>query len=272
MTAPGKSPLASPTPWDLVADDYAAELLPQFERYAEDALRLSGVGPGARVLDVACGPGTVALLAAKRAERVDAIDFSPRMVARARARAEAAGVTNVEIAVGDGHALAFPDRAFDAAFSMFGLIFFPERARALAELVRVLRPGGSATISSWLPLDGVPVMGALFGKLAELLPHLGFGNHRAPLGDAGEFQAELEAAGFARVQVERVVHASDAPSLDALWGTLERTMAPLVLLRESLGTERWADVRGQVRGALAAAVGEGPQRVEMPAWIATGRV
>jgi len=86
------SPLASPEPWDLVADGYVSDNVPLFERFAEEALRFAAVAPGARVLDVAAGPGTLALLAARDgAGSVDAIDFSPEMIARLEARAAAAG-------------------------------------------------------------------------------------------------------------------------------------------------------------------------------------
>src|SRR5687768_8703234 len=112
-TPSGSSPLATPMPWDMVADAYTAEIVPLFERYAEDALAMAGVPDGGRVLDVACGPGTLALLAAPRAGHVDAIDFSPAMVDRLRARIAATGVTNVTAQVGDGQALPFADASYD---------------------------------------------------------------------------------------------------------------------------------------------------------------
>src|SRR5262245_7747216 len=143
------SPLSTPIPWDLVADEYALDVVPLFERFADAALDLAAPLEGRRVLDVACGPGTLALRAARLAEEVTALDFSAGMVRQLEAKAAAEGASNLRALQGDGQALPFPDERFDAAFSLFGLMFFPDRARGFAELRRVLVPGGRAVVSSW---------------------------------------------------------------------------------------------------------------------------
>jgi 2-polyprenyl-3-methyl-5-hydroxy-6-metoxy-1,4-benzoquinol methylase len=68
-STPPASPLASPHPWNLVAADYTAEVVPIFVQYARDALRLAALPPGAEILDVAAGPGTLAFEAAGAARR-----------------------------------------------------------------------------------------------------------------------------------------------------------------------------------------------------------
>src|SRR6185436_8525892 len=145
------SPLASSGPWDLVSSAYAEELVPQLSPYAEDALRLAGVADGARVLDVACGPGTLAMLAARRGARVDALDFAAGMIDQLRSAIARDSIEGVTARIGDGQALPFDGGTYDAAFSMFGLMFFPDRARGFAELRRCLKDGGVAVVSSWLP-------------------------------------------------------------------------------------------------------------------------
>jgi ubiquinone/menaquinone biosynthesis C-methylase UbiE len=264
------SPLATPLPWDLVATDYAVEVVPLFEHYAADALRLAAHGTSARVLDVACGPGTLSLLAARSAKRVDAIDFSPTMVARFRARLAEARLDNVEVREGDGQALPFDDRSFDAAFSMFGLMFFPDRGKGFSEVRRVLVPGGVAVVSSWLPFDSVPLLTRLFSLLAEKLPDLPFGKSRAPLGDADEMQREMEAAGFRDVRVERHGHFLEAPSMQAYWDSMQRTMAPLALLRKKLGAEAWPQLSASMLKSLLDEFGPGAVRFEMAAWLGRG--
>jgi ubiquinone/menaquinone biosynthesis C-methylase UbiE len=105
-------------------------------------MRIVTLDRSARVLDVAAGPGTLTFLAAPRVARVSAIDFSPTMIEELRARAGREGVGNVDAQVMDAQALTFADSTFDAAFCLFAFMFFPDRARAFREMLRVLRPGG----------------------------------------------------------------------------------------------------------------------------------
>ena len=71
-------PLALASTWDLVADDYLESVLPHFEHYAADALALAAPAPEAEILDVACGPGTLTLLAARKVARVSQSTFPRR--------------------------------------------------------------------------------------------------------------------------------------------------------------------------------------------------
>ncbi|WP_438029245.1 class I SAM-dependent methyltransferase [Sorangium sp. So ce233] len=267
MTQP-PSPLATPIAWNMVAADYAVDIVPHFEKYAADALRLADVGPGARVLDVAAGPGTLSLLAAREA-RVTAVDFAPAMVERLRERAARAGLA-VDAQVGDGMALPFEDGSFDAAFSMFGLMFFPDRDRGFRELFRVLRPGGRAVVGSWAPMDRAPILAELFSAIRAELPGLPFGEGKAPLGDPGELRAEMEAAGFRDVSVREVEHPMEAPSTEELWARLRRGNAPLVLLRDKLGAARWDELGQAIFARLLARFGDGPQRLSMVANLGAG--
>ncbi|WP_245664735.1 class I SAM-dependent methyltransferase [Nocardia grenadensis] len=151
-----ENPLAAVDPWDRIAEDYAVSTISVMRPFAAAAVRLAGLAGHtrpARVVDVAAGPGTLSLLAAEHAERVDAVDFSAPMIEQLERAVTAAGADNVVARVGDGQELPFADAEFDAAFSMFGLMFFPDRARGFAELFRVLRPGGVAVVSSWAPAD-----------------------------------------------------------------------------------------------------------------------
>src|SRR3954463_6558295 len=102
------NPMGTPVPWDLVAPAYAEEIVPMFEHYSRDALALAAPPRGARIVDVACGPGTLSALASRAGHPVDALDFSPQMIAKLEAR----GLANVTAVVGDGQALPYPDATF----------------------------------------------------------------------------------------------------------------------------------------------------------------
>ena len=268
MSAP--SPLSSPDTWDAVARGYTDELVPLFERYAADALRLADLPPGAHVLDVACGPGTLALLAAPEAGRVVAVDFSEAMLSELARRSQGQGETAVEAAQADGQALPFADETFDGVFSMFGLMFFPDRAAGLREAHRVLRPGGRAVISSWAPLDGVPLLAACFGALREALPDLPARDGPLPLGAEADVRSALDEAGFRDVRVERAAHRVSVPSAAAFWATNERSSAPLALVRDGVGPETWERVGAHVVDALGSAFERGPVEMVWPAWIGVG--
>jgi ubiquinone/menaquinone biosynthesis C-methylase UbiE len=266
-----RGPLAEPLAWNLVARDYALEVVPQFEKYASDALRIANIRAGARVLDVAAGPGTLTLVAAKNAKSVEAIDFASDMIALLEQRAREAGLGNVNARVGDGQALPYEAGSFDAVFSMFGLIFFPDRAQGLSEMKRVLAPGGVAVVSSWRPFSEAPLLAALMGALAEQLPDLPFGKSKAPMGEVDEVLSEMTAAGFRDVHAEAVAHSMEAPDMATFWGSMERTMAPVVLLRKKMG-EAWAPVGARILASLSSRFGSGPQSGVMPALLGIGRV
>jgi SAM-dependent methyltransferase len=105
----------------------------------------AGLRPGSRVLDLAAGAGGQTIAAARRvgpSGTVLATDISPAILAFAEDAARAAGLGNVEVREMDGEALDLPDESVDAVISRVGLIYFPDRQRALGEIRRVLRPGG----------------------------------------------------------------------------------------------------------------------------------
>lgn len=97
----------------------------------------SVVAPGAKVLDACCGTGDLALVAERAGGKVTGLDFSERMLARAREKSQ-----TVEWVLGDVTALPFEAESFDAVTVGFGIRNVPDLEAGLAELVRVLRPGG----------------------------------------------------------------------------------------------------------------------------------
>jgi ubiquinone/menaquinone biosynthesis C-methylase UbiE len=117
---------------------------------AEDLCRAVDPHPTQAVLDVACGSGNVALVAARRYCVVTGIDYVPALVERAKLRAKAEG-PSVDFKVADAQALPFPDASFDVVASVFGVMFAPDQEKAAGELLRVARRGGKIAIASWMP-------------------------------------------------------------------------------------------------------------------------
>lgn len=265
---PSPSPLASPQPWDLVADDYTLELLPMFELFSRDALQLAAPRAGTRVLDVAAGPGTLTLLALAAGCSVSAIDFSPQMVKNLEQRLKSAERA-ADVRFGDGQALPWADATFGAAFSMFGLMFFPDRAQGLAEIHRVLEPGGTVVVSSWAPLQGI--FADVMAAMREVLPDIPFGSGKGPLADAAEFTQELTRAGFEQVTVEPFTHTLPGAPPAEIWAQSQRTTAPIVLLKKRLGDVEWARVADGVVERLEARYGKAPVAITTTAYLGFGR-
>ena len=117
---------------------------------AAHLVRFARIHAGQRVLDVATGTGVVALTAARAGADVTAIDLTPALLERAR---ENAALAELSVAwhEGDAEMLPFADASFDAVVSQFGHMFAPRADVALAELLRVLKPGGTLAFNTWPP-------------------------------------------------------------------------------------------------------------------------
>src|SRR3984893_15354651 len=113
-------------------------------------VKRSGIRTGYRVLDVACGAGVVATTAARLGARVTGLDLTPELLERARENSSNAGV-EIEWREGDVEELPFDDAVFDAVVSQTGHMFAPRPDVAVAEMLRVLKPGGAIAFSTWAP-------------------------------------------------------------------------------------------------------------------------
>jgi SAM-dependent methyltransferase len=256
-----------PTTWNLVAPGYAAEIVPTLEYFAERALELGRLAPGERVLDVATGPGTLSVAAARRGARVSAIDFSAKMIAELEARARREGLA-IDVKLADATSLPFENDAFDAVFSMFALNLVADRAAAFREIRRVVRPGGRAVVGTPASLAHEPAFARVRAILEKHLPSLAF-DGELPLGNLEELRGEMTCAGFSTLDMERISRQVRYPSLAAMWEVGGRAAAPIVVARAEMGEERWAPASIGILRDLQDAFGAGPQAIEL--WVNIAR-
>ena len=226
-----------------------------FAPLAREVTARTKIPADARVLDVACGTGIVARTVAARLGpkgRVVGLDFSPPMLAAARRAAENEGL-EIEWREGSALDLPFDDGAFDLVSCQMGMQFFPDRASAVAEMHRVLVPGGRVMLTTWRGLDQHPFPAALARAVQDRVgsPALGM---PFVLGDPAVLAELLRHAGFVDVSVEPVETVADyarpeeyvalqvrasaagiralqglaATELDALTAAIEDDMAALV--------------------------------------------
>ncbi len=133
------------------------------EKDAEQFFRRLGVTPGTRLLDVGCGAGQLALIAARAGAQVTGCDIATNWIEKARARAAAEGL-QVTFEEGDAESLPYADAQFDAVISLIGAMFAPRPDRVAAELTRVCRPGGMIAMANWTPAGFI---GQMFKAIAR---------------------------------------------------------------------------------------------------------
>lgn len=126
----------------------------RFSRYMENGARdfyeRLLVVPGYRLLDVGCGSGQLALIAAKDGLEATGVDIASNLVERARARAQAEGL-RARFEEADAEALPFEDASFDVVASLIGAMFAPRPELVAKELLRVCMPGGTIAMANWTP-------------------------------------------------------------------------------------------------------------------------
>jgi ubiquinone/menaquinone biosynthesis C-methylase UbiE len=210
-----------------------AHFAPLEEHTIPEAARLAKharVRPGQRVLDVACGTGVVAVTAARLGARVTALDLTPELLAHARRNGETADV-EVEWHEGDVEELPFGDAAFDVVLSQFGHIFAPRPEVAVAEMLRVLKPGGTIAFSTWPPELAVGRLFALGGRYMPPPPP-----GVAPPSAWGDPNVVRERLGSAVKDIVFNRATMLVPSLSPQHSQRksERTAGPLIKLVESL--------------------------------------
>ena len=132
-----------------MAGDYGL-IAKSTESGAEEFIDRLALQPGTRLLDVACGNGNLAIVAARFGAAATGVDIAPNLLEEGRERAKAEGLT-IQFDEGDAEQLPYPDASFDVVVSMFGAMFAPRPEVAAAELVRVCRPGGRIAMANWTP-------------------------------------------------------------------------------------------------------------------------
>jgi ubiquinone/menaquinone biosynthesis C-methylase UbiE len=237
-------------------------------------LDVAGVQLGGRVLDVAAGTGDSTLMAAHRVGPLGyvlAADVSASML---KVAAEAAGkesLTNVETRVMDAENLALDADSFDAVICRSALMLFPNPAKALTEIRRVMKPGGKVAVIVCSALEKNPYHGIIHGIVQRL------GNIPLPapgepwmfaLADSGALEDVYKRAGFLTVSVQAVSIKRRFPSVAEAIRTMRNSAGDIRELMSRLNeTEReraWVEIEEQLRRF------EGPNGLELPGEVLIG--
>lgn len=198
---------------------YEQEIAPLLALWTDELLDEARIAPAMRVLDVACGTGTVARRAAHRVGKAGAVagvDFNPAMLAVAQVLAEQADLT-IEWREAEAAALPFGDESFDLVTCQQGLQFFGDRSAALAEMARVLRPGGRIALAIWRSPCYSPGVDRMLQVFERYVGAEATAGARAPfqLGDAAEIRRLLATAGFDDIRIKIAIRGGHSQSLEA---------------------------------------------------------
>ena len=232
---------------------------PSFERAAQAVndrlVAMARVKPGNRVLDIATGNGEPAVTAARAAGaagRVIAVDQSPGMLAIARERAAALGVSNIDFVESDAESLKLDAHSFDAGVCRWGLMFMPDLANTVRVIHRALKPGAHFATAVWNTGDKVPMIflaAETVRNIAGLKPPPPDALVPTRLADTSILKSALEAAGFSEITIEPMTVTFEFDSPDKF-----------VEFRSELGgaaammAKLTPDQRAQVKAALTNAV------------------
>ncbi|MDQ4128051.1 MAG: methyltransferase domain-containing protein [Actinomycetota bacterium] len=250
-----------------------------YERYvgrwsrlvAREFLRWLAIPPGGRWLDVGCGTGVLiqSILDHAGPRGVVGIDPSASYVAFARDRVSDA---RARFEVGEGQALQVPTAAYDAAVAGLVLNFVPQADRAVAEMTRAVRQGGTVAAYVWDYADGMQMMRRFWDAAVALDPgarELDEGE-RFELCEPEPLSRLFRAAGLGEVEVRAIEVPTDFRNFDDFWSPFLGGQGPAPSYAMSLSEERRAELREQIRADLPIDE-DGPIALVARAWAVRGR-
>jgi SAM-dependent methyltransferase len=264
-----------PALWDDHVASYETVFEPLTSAFAAQAIDRLAIAVDDRVIDVGAGCGAATLMLAGRGARVLSVDASLRMARRTRERLGAATAPprGTGVAVMDGTRLAVADASMDAALSVLGVVLFPDAAAGMAEIARVVRPGGRAAVVTWTEPERYELMAELLAAVRSVIPD--FPPPSSPPAqlryrDPAVFRDLLGQAGLLDIVIERVSAPLVAPS--SQWLAQRIAFAPgMAAMVGALGPRR-DDVLDAFVHRLEISRGSGELRLQAVASIGVGRV
>ncbi len=251
---------SNPAPWGssfrlVAAEKWKAKSAVLGSAVTEALIEYSHPSPDMRVLDLATGTGEPGISLAQRVPQgsVTAVDQSSELLDIAAKRARNKNLLNFITQQADAHHLPFADQSFDLATCRFGVMFFIDAERALAELRRVLKPGARACFAAWGPMEQPywqSTLKIVHRRVGGTMLEPG-GSDPFRFSSAGSLSAVLTASGFLEVE-------ESTRSLPWTWrGDAEEVLeyfcavaAPFRSMLDRLQVEEWPVIRAEAKAAI----------------------
>jgi ubiquinone/menaquinone biosynthesis C-methylase UbiE len=234
----------------------------------------TGLSDGEEILDVGCGTGSLTFALAKAADlgEIAAIDYSPVFIEAAIRRNTD---PRIQFQQGDACSLPFRDGSFDRALALLVLHFVPEAGKAVAEMRRVVRPGGVVAAAVWDHLGGMPGMRMMVDTVAAISE--GGRQLRArycfqPMMQPGEMRQTFVEQGLADVTETQLMVRMDYKNFDDYWAPIAAGEGPLGKYVALLDAAERARTDAAVRDAYEAGQSDGPRSFANVAWACRGIV
>jgi SAM-dependent methyltransferase len=235
-------------------------------------VRFAGIRDGEAVLDVGSGTGalTAAVVSAAPSSRVIGIDPAASYVAFAQARHPGA---RISFEVGDAQQLRFADNSFDRTVSLLVLNFVPDRTRALAEMIRVTRPGGIIAAAVWDYGGDMEMLRTFWDQAVSLKPEMAERDERhMPLSRKGELGALWRQHRLLNVSEEALTIPTRFSSFDDYWAPFLEKQGPAGAYVAMLGDDERERLRLRLRERLVGKGRDRPFTLRARAWAVRGTV
>ena len=254
-------------------DGYEVQMGRWSRRLAPHFIEFAGIADAERVLDVGCGTGSLSFCLARdlNIRTVLGIDLSSAYIDHAKRRNQDA---RLAFQLGDACALPFPDASFDHALSMLVLQFIPQPGRAVREMRRVTRPGGTIAAATWDTGGGLVTYRMMFDTAAILAQD---GNalrakaYGRPLRRPGELAGAWRDAGLSDVVEDMVTIRMDFACFADFWAPAEGRDGPVAEYANTLGAEAKAEFRRMVELAYLEGNADGARSYAATAWVVKGK-
>ncbi|MBR1092347.1 methyltransferase domain-containing protein [Bradyrhizobium manausense] len=244
------------------------------KRLAPVFLEFAGAADGERIIDVGCGTGSLTFLIPDRANisTIEAIDYEEQFVEALRQRSSDPRIT---ARLGDACALPFGENQFDRALSMLVLHFVSDPRKAVAEMFRVVRPGGVVAATVWDTFGGMPSQRIFWDTIAAIEPSAVARRCAAlvrPMTFPGEMMDAFAGAGLQHVTEAMLTIRMEFAEFDDYWLPLINGQGTLAAFLSTLPNGIPEQVKASVRQAYLCGQPDGPRSFASVAWAVKGTV